>query len=235
LYLPSIGFCYLVALLSMRLAQRHAAPAIYLTGALLLSFGASTMLQNRVWHDSIALWGRAVEKAPHYWAMQYNLALAHLDHKDYATAYSFLVKAAPNATPASAPLIYNNLALAQMGLGDTDGAYQSLQKALASDPRRLEAHNNLGTLLFERRDYVAARGHFASALERDPTSLSARFNLARTLAVLNDRVAAAKEFEAVLTQNPGDVEARRQLEALGRTANVVSESGVSDRNGVGSK
>src|SRR5439155_22486834 len=59
LYLPSIGFCYLVACLIMRWSRRPQLAAI-LAGAIVIAFGASTIAQNRVWHDAVALWQRAV-------------------------------------------------------------------------------------------------------------------------------------------------------------------------------
>ena len=84
LYLPTIGFCYGVALLIARLAARsRAVLASVLAGAILVSFGASTILQNRVWHDAVALWQRALAYAPHYWSAHYNLGLAYLERRDY--------------------------------------------------------------------------------------------------------------------------------------------------------
>jgi protein O-mannosyl-transferase len=225
LYLPSIGFCYLVALLIVRLAARsRMIPAMALAGAILISFGASTILQNRVWHDAVALWQRALAYAPHYWSAHYNLGLAYLERKDYESARRELLEAA-RIDPGVA-LIYNNLALAQTNLGDTNGAIESLKQALSINPQLAEARNNLGTALFARGDYAAARSEFAQSLERDPTSLSARFNLARTMAAMNDHASAIREYEAVLARQPTDAGALYQLAlsyaATGRKQEAVA-------------
>jgi len=209
LYLPSIGFCYLAALLVARGARRRARAALAITGAVVVVFGASTILQNRVWHDSFAIWHRAAQYAPNLWSVRYNLGLAHLKHRQYEQARAELSQAL--RMRRDGPEIYNSLALAQAGLGDTDDAVTSLRQALALDPRMVEANNNLGTILFERKDYEGARRAFSQALDRDPSSVSARFNLARTLAAMNEHEAAIREYEETLKRSPDDREARYYL------------------------
>lgn len=204
LYLPSIGFCYLVALLIRRLARRGARLSLAVTAAVLVVFGASTILQNRVWHDSLAIWRRGAEYAPQLWSVHYNLGLAHLKLKQSAEARAELFEAL--RINRDVPEIHNSLALAQAGLGDTDGAVTSLRQALALDPQMVEANNNLGTILFERKDYEGARRAFSQALDRDPSSVSAHFNLARTLAAMNEHEAAIREYEATIKQSPDDRE-----------------------------
>ena len=225
LYLPSIGFCYLVALLVVRLASRNARVAFGLMAAILVVFGASTIMQNRVWHDSFALWQRAAQYAPHFWSTHYNLGLAHLQRKQYEPARAELLEAVRRKQDV--PDIYNNLALAQAGLGDTDGAVKSLKQALILDPRMVEANNNLGTILFERKDYEGARRAFSQTLERDPSSVSTRFNLARTFAAMNDHAAAIREYESLLNARPDDAEARYYLalsyDATGRKQEAAAQ------------
>jgi len=73
LYLPSVGFCLLVALFVERgLAVRRAATAV--AGLFVLTLfllGARTVLRNRDWKDELTLWTKAVQAAPDsYWAHQ---------------------------------------------------------------------------------------------------------------------------------------------------------------------
>ena len=225
LYLPSIGFCYLIAILILRLARKRAALAVAFSVVVLLAFGASTILQNRVWHDSVALWQRAVYYSPNSWSTHYNLGLGYLVLKQYESARNELLEA-KRLDPGNAN-VYNNLALAQAGLGHADEAMTNLKAALALDPRLLEAHNNLGALLYDKGDYAAAKPEFSRALERDPSSSSARFNLARTLAALNDHPGAIREYETLLAREADDVAARYQLGlsyvAMGRNADAITQ------------
>lgn len=223
LYLPSIGFCYLIAMLISRLARKRAPLAVAVSVVLLLVSGASTILQNRVWRDSVALWQRAVNHSANSWSTHYNLGLAYLVLKQHETARTELLEARrlnPKHTN-----VHNNLALAQAGLGDADGAIANLKAALALDPDLLEAHVNLGALLYDKGDYAGARREFLTVIQRHPESSSARFNLARTLAAMGDQLGAIREFEAVLAKQPDDGEAHFQLglsyAAAGRKADAV--------------
>jgi tetratricopeptide (TPR) repeat protein len=209
LYLPSIGFCSLLVLLIVRLTRGNQKLTLATGGVIILAFGASTILQNRIWHDAEALWQRAILYAPNSWSTHYNLGLAYLNSKQNDLALQQLEEAKRlNPTEAT---IYNNLALAQAALGDLNGAIANSKQALALDPATLEAHNNLGAFLYQQGAYSAAKNEFAIVLRHDPESVSAHFNLGRTLAAMNDPAAAIREFESLLTTNPDDLEARYQL------------------------
>ena len=209
LYLPSIGFCSLMVLLIVRLTRGNQKLTMAIAGIIILAFGVSTVLQNRVWHDAGALWQRALLYAPNSWSTHYNLGLAYLNSKQNDLALRQLEEA-KRLNPSEAT-IYNNLALAQAALGDLNGAIANSKEALALDPTAIEAHNNLGAFLYQQGAYTAAKGEFALVLRRDPESISAHFNLGRTLAAMNDHAAAIREFEALLAANPEDVEARYQV------------------------
>jgi tetratricopeptide (TPR) repeat protein len=225
LYLPSIGFCYLIALLLVRISQAQKQIAALLAVAIIVAFGLGTVSQNRVWHDAIPLWQRAVHYAPDSWSTHYNLGLAYLNSKRSQPALNELIEAR-RLNPRE-PTVLNNLALAQAAAGDNLGAIAILREALKLDPTMIEAHNNLGTFLFERKQLIEARLELMEVLKRDPNSLSARFNLARTLAAANEHEPAIREFQTLLAADPTDVAARYELAAsygeLDRRAEGIAE------------
>jgi Flp pilus assembly protein TadD len=222
LYLPSIGFCYLVAILIVELAQRQRQVALVLGGVLVLAFGAGTIAQNRVWHDAVALWQRAIYYAPDSWSTHYNLGLAYLNRKENAKALDEL-STARRLSPRE-PTILNNLALAQNATGLKDEAIATEQLALQLDATQLESHNNLGAFLFDRGRFDEARREFMLVLGQDPSSISARFNLGRTLAASGDQTAAIRAFEGVLAAEPNDVAARYELAASYAAVNRKPEA-----------
>ncbi|MGZ8845552.1 MAG: tetratricopeptide repeat protein [Pyrinomonadaceae bacterium] len=211
LYLPSIGFCYLIAILLVRWSRRQKQIASAVAIATIVAFGASTFAQNRVWHDAVSLWRRAIYYSPNSWSTHYNLGLAYLNLKQNQAAVDELVEA-KRLNPRE-PTVLNNLALAQGAAGDTVGAIAILEEALKLDPTLIEAHNNLGAFRFEQKHFIDARMEFLEVLKRDPSSVSARFNLARTLAALGEHEAAIREFQGLLAVDPGDVAARYELAA----------------------
>src|SRR4029077_16967141 len=58
LYLPSIGFCYLVAMLLVRVSKARKQLATALALIIIVAFGVGTFAQNRVWHSAASLWQR---------------------------------------------------------------------------------------------------------------------------------------------------------------------------------
>jgi tetratricopeptide (TPR) repeat protein len=225
LYLPSIGFCYLIAILLVRWSHRQKQLASATAIAIIVAFGVSTYAQNRVWHDAVSLWRRAVYYSPNSWSTHYNLGLAYLNLKQNQAAVDELVEA--NRLNPREPTVLNNLALAHGAAGDIAGAIAILREALKLDPTLIEAHNNLGAFLFERKNFNEARMEFLDVLARDPTSVSARFNLARTLAALGEHESAIRGFQALLAADPSDVAARYELAAsyaaMGRKPEAIAE------------
>jgi Flp pilus assembly protein TadD len=225
LYLPSIGFCYLIAMLLVRVSRTRKQLATVLALVIIVAFGAGTFAQNRVWHDAVSLWRRAVFYAPNSWSTHYNLGLAYINLKQNQAAIGELVEAR-RLNPRE-PTILNNLGLAHGRAGDTVGAISILREALKLDPTLVEAHNNLGAFLFEGKYFEEARLEFVEVLKRDPSSVSARFNLGRTLAALGEHGLAMREFEAVLVQQPNDAQAHFQLglsyAATGRKDEAIRE------------
>jgi protein O-mannosyl-transferase len=225
LYLPSIGFCYLVAILIARLSKQRAAVAAALSVIVIMALGIGTVVQNRVWQSPVALWQRAVHSAPASWSSHYNLGLAYLNRKEDQPALDELM-IARRLNPTQ-PTVLNNLALAQNGLGQQLEAIETLKQALRIDPTLLEAHNNLGTLLFERNMFADAEKEFNEVLAHDPSSNSARFNLARTLAAQGKHEPAIRNFQTLLATDPKDVAARYELVssyvAAGRKQEAVNE------------
>lgn len=211
LYLPSIGFCYLIAIALSRLSQKRKQLATALALIIIVAFGAGTFAQNRVWHDSVSLWRRAVYYSPDSWSTHYNLGLAYLNLKQSQAAVDELTEA--RRLNPHEPTILNNLGLAHDAAGDSLGAIEIVKEALKLDPTLIEAHNNLGAFLFERKQFNDARMEFSEVLARDPSSISARFNLARTLAALDEHAPAIREFQALLAADPSDVAARYELAA----------------------
>lgn len=224
LYLPLIGFGWIVALLLRHIARSHRAVSLSLGVAIALVMAVSTVIQNRMWLDSVALWQQATKYAPNFWSTQYNLGLAYLERREYTRAQAQFERAL-RIHPR--PVIYNNLALAHAGAGRVDLAIENFRLALALDPAQVEAHNNLGTILYERGDFNGARQHFELALREEPNSITARFNAARVAASMNDHTTAVKEFKLLLAKTPQDIEARYKLAqsyaALDLRADAIAE------------
>ena len=224
LYLPAMGFCYLVALGSRALLARFASadekpgradrrrrPALVpgvLAGLLCLLIVAAAG-ENHAWADSYSLWSKAASVRPGFWAAHYNVGLVLLDRGHFADARLPLERAAQLA-PAE-PSVFDALGRDYRALGQRDNAIASFERALHLDPAFFESLNNLGTVYFDGGDYAKAEQYFIAALKIKPLALDARYNLG--LAYVRDGryPESIGEFESLVGSSPEDAEACYEL------------------------
>ncbi|MGB7623091.1 MAG: tetratricopeptide repeat protein [Terriglobia bacterium] len=223
-YLPSVGFCVGIALFWILILKRIKSSGLQMgvTAALAVGLLVGAAQENRIWHDSVALWGRAETNRPQSWDVHYNVGLALLEHGRYAESERELQEAAMLA-PADAAVM-NNLGLAQMNLTDTERAIQSFERAIQLDPKLAEAYNNLGTLQFRVNNLPAAEKTFRAALAVDPRSKEALYNMARLQMARGDMQAAVDTWDHLLRINPRDAEARWQFGRTLKSLNRVVEA-----------
>ncbi|MBZ5555078.1 MAG: tetratricopeptide repeat protein [Acidobacteriia bacterium] len=226
-YLPSIGFCLVIALLMIWLLNKVQSVGVQAAwvGVLLTALLIGVTRENGTWHDSVALWSRAETNRPQSWDVHYNLGLALLEHRRFRESEQELLEAARLAPDD--PAVMNNLGMARMNLSETDLAARSFERAIQLDPHLVEAYINLGTLQFRMNNVPAAEKTFRSALAVDPQSKEALYNLARLQMARGDLRAAVEAWDHLLRINPEDAEARWQygktLKGLDRDAEARAQ------------
>lgn len=119
LYIPSVGFCFLLAIILVRLSgmrsfglspQAFKGIAILLLILLLSFYSVTTIRRNDDWQDSFTFWSQTVRTSPQSPRARYNLGNAYLWEGKLDEAI-FEYKTAIGISPAHAKA-HNNLALA---------------------------------------------------------------------------------------------------------------------------
>lgn len=95
--------------------------------------------------------------------------------------------------------------------GDYDRAEVEFRRALQVDIRHAPAHNNLGLVLLQRRQWYLAAMEFTFAAQSDPRAVEPRMNLGRLYETVGWEQAAMAEYERVLAINGDDAEAAGRL------------------------
>ncbi len=222
LYLPSIGFCYIVASVISLIGRHRTWLASLLFLTIFGSYSAITILQNRVWNNSLSLWSRAAKQAPTHGALNERVGVAYAEIGDYEAARTQFAEAiAKDPTGIS---FYVNLAHMQQNLHDIEGSVETLSKALVLDtcliknydPKKhakqlLPVHNELGILLLERGEFARAREQFTEVMRLQPSSQT-HLNLSRATYGTGDHKLAISELESLLAENPNYDEARSYLD-----------------------
>jgi Flp pilus assembly protein TadD len=103
------------------------------------------------------------------------------------------------------------LGYAYTALKRSDEARAEYERAIALDPKMLEAYLNLGILLLDKQQYAAAVAPLAKAVELLPAQSRPRSLLAVAQDRSGDREGAAQSFEGVLHLDPNDVTANHYL------------------------
>ncbi len=86
--------------------------------------------------------------------------------------------------------------------GDPNWVIEKLTRALELNPRLFSAHNDLGKVYFDQKNYDKAIGHYLEALKIIPSSLDAHNNLGLAYKNKGDFERAVKEFNAALEADP---------------------------------
>jgi len=229
LYLPSAGFCLMMAVVLMSLARvrktapksrrpvvgRTPPPAARATLAaafparlalpvavLIVLYGVRTWSRNVVWRDPLTFFTTMVADAP----------LSARSHRELGNvlAAAGRVDEARRAferslaiKPGDAATLYN-LGNALSQAARYDEAVRVYEQALAAKPDFVDAIANLGNAESMRGNQQAALRWMRRALELSPRSATLHMNLANTLFRVGANEEAQGEYAAALRLAPGD-------------------------------
>jgi len=224
-YLPLIGIgIALVFPLADLVAARsgRARPALALLVGVLLALGLATRAQARTWHDSSALFDRALAVTEGNYAALVGRANAYADAGEVEAARRLYGQALA-LRPDYAPALYS-LGLLEQEQGRREEAIELYRRAIDSLPDMAAAHLNLGALLAST-DTVAAAQEFETVLRLAPEHPEAHLDLGLLLLGAQQLEAGIAHLEAALRVRPDLAVAWEALgraeEAQGRHAEAV--------------
>ena len=120
-----------------------------------------------------------------------------------------------------------NQGLAAQRAGRLDEAQKSFEAALATEPQNAAAMRLLGTVMAQRRDFVAAETWLFRAVALAPDDAGAHHHLARVLSVGGRRQEALSHSEQAARLKPADARVRLQranlLHDLGRHEEALAD------------
>lgn len=161
LYLPSVGFAFLVASIikkgveffgskgySLKASHQLAVALFFAITIVLYSYG--TVSRNAAWESGYTLWGDTVRKSP------------------------------------ASRIARNNYAIELSKRGSQDEALFHLEEAVRIDPGSSVTYNNLGIVYARKSMLKEAVNAFNTSLELSPYDIDARRNLNKALKLLAD-------------------------------------------------
>lgn len=209
LYLPSLGWCVVLAAVLVRMETRQRTIVLATLVALL---GARTVVRNRVWHDSLSLFEATVADSPRSARAHGNLAAVYAGASRWDDAlwhYQQAVEIHPEWTTAQIGVGH----LKRMS-GHIPEAMAAFRAAAAGQPDPWRGNLALGDLFVRTGDVVQAEAAYADGVEAAPGNVELLLALAATQARRGDTAAAVEIRDRFAAVAGGSPNLQRRFAAL---------------------
>ena len=207
LYVPSIGFCLAIASMlplprgDVSWARRKGGfLGVVFLGALLFSYGTRTVVRNRDWQTSGALWHATVKTSPRSARAHYVLGITYADAGKYEQALETFLRA-EQLDPTNSSIM-NDIGVTLVNLGRRGEACEAFKKAVDLEANNTEAFANLTTCYFLKRDYRAALAVGEQALALNLESDRLDYMLGVLYAQTDQPAKAIQRLERLIAKNP---------------------------------
>jgi protein O-mannosyl-transferase len=182
LYLPSVGFCWVLAwgwtrLLAWSAQSRHPLRRLLATalGVIATLCVIRIVTRNPDWRDDMTLYRRTLAASPNAYYMHNNLGVVYWGQADIKSAereWTEALRLAPGAT-----IVLDNLAMLNLTFRHYEEALGYSLRSLAVDPNDPEAHLNLGSAYLEIGNIQQAELELRAAVALAPLDAKARAGL----------------------------------------------------------
>lgn len=209
LYLPSIGFCMLLAIVLGRIRStkiKHAGViAVILAASIATAYSVRTMARNEDWKNPIAISESIIKVSPlNSWGYT-SLGAALIGAERYMEAVTPLKKAMVLSKYYAGPR--NALGFCYLQLGQYEDAVTMFKEAVGLDPKNLDAISSLGVSYANLNRNDDAIKQFKEAIAIDPTFISAYLNLGAAYERIHEDEKALDVYNDILshTNSPQDM------------------------------
>ncbi len=221
LYLPSAGFCLLLAF-GITTIGRGTRLTAALAALVVALYGARTIERNTVWRDAPIFFRTMVADAPRSARSHRELALllSEENRNDEAVAE---IETSLRLAPDEPMTLYNlgNVLVRAKRYAEAIDAYQ---RSLDRQPDLVSAYVNLGGAFSEHGDEAAAEAVFRRGLAIDPRMPDLHLNLANALLRQGHQAEAEVEYLETIRLAPRNALARMNYATLLRGAGRYAEA-----------
>ncbi len=223
LYMPSVGFCMLCAVIvskSARFAKTEKAVYI-LVAVMVVLYSVLTVFRNADWRSDFTLWSKTLESRDKSFRALTSLGIHYSDKEEYDKAIRYY-KESLEINPRFI-ITYNNLANTYQKLERYDDAIREYETAIRMNKNYYEAYANMGNAYKRMEKYDLAIANYRKSLSIKESYVDARFNLGVTYADTGRSDEALEIYKKVVEYDPGHAEAYNNM------AVIYREKGLTDR------
>lgn len=217
IYVPMIGFCGIVGMLSERLiAKRYG--AIIITLFVILTI--NTINRNRVWENNSTLWSDAVKKSPHSGLAHYNLGSAFLEKGVYEGALSEFLESIKTRPDGEAYYGIGSIYLYKKEYNSSIYYLTASVKA-GGAVERPEIYNKLGYAYAITGMYKEAIQAWSDYITLGHGNAETYTNLGSAYAKLSMREKAIEAYLKALKIDPNYIDALKYLRVIQSSSNTI--------------
>jgi tetratricopeptide (TPR) repeat protein len=209
LYLPSLGFFWIISKALETLCKNSRNSGIIITACLIAYYGGLTVKQNLYWKDPKTFYEATLRYTPNNERIYINLGNAYLkadNHGEALKAYKRAIELNPRSAGA-----YNDLGNLYLKLKNSEEAIAAYKKTLELDPKFASAYNNLGAIYYDMKRQDDAINVLQKAISLDPNIADAYNNLGNSYSALGEREKAIKAYRKAIEINPNFASAYNNL------------------------
>lgn len=213
-YVPSAGFCILMAVLLRRLYRREKLKVLAtgLISGLIIFYSFFTLRQGKYWDNQVDFYKRIIQFEPDNHRAYNNLGNAYRQ-KGMAGETIASYKKSLQIEPSSART-YANLGFVYLHEGNYEMAQEMFEITMKLEPSSAEPYNNMGLLFLVRGKEEEAIAMFNKAIETDPRYKEPYYNLGRFYRRKGDADRAIDFYKKVLEIDPYYAPAHNSLAVL---------------------
>lgn len=230
LFLPSIGFCFLLGQLFRTVVRPATRPAmgVALSVVVTVGLGAMSFQQSRIWRDDVTLFSRAVEMSPGSSLAHQNLGMAWLMQGRLELAEERFNHSIALGNPAAGYAGLGDVAFAR---GRYEAAVDAYEQALSADWNVSAALlRNLGLAYFQIGDDEQSLRTFDLLVSRFPEHPLGFFHAGLLRLSRRDHAGAIERLNTARRLDPSDFNIPYFLgeahEALGHREEALAAYGV---------
>ena len=169
---------------------------------------------------SIKAYQKALELRPDFAEAHNNLGVSYLNTNEREKALvEFRIAVRQQA---NLPEAMENLAITEEKLGLIDAAERDSKRAVALNPRSVNAHNAMGNVYLREKNFPKARGEYGLALLGDPKNPNINANLGNACLLMNDPKSAIPYYLQTLKSDPS------RADVAGNIGNAYLQLGRND-------
>ncbi len=202
LYLPSVGFVILVALLLERMQAGYRQASLIVVIVIVLLSSVMTVSANSDWGNDEVFYRKAIQTTPGYSAAYAGLGNVYSRQGDIEKAAAFYEQAAQRASGKDREDLYDLLGSLYGKNGFFDESIRYYRQELALHPGSTRALTGLGNDLLAQGDHRSALGYYHDAVTQDPKNYEACYNLALAFEMTGDRANAAMNYRLFIERAP---------------------------------